>query len=151
MAQVDTITNEYLGRPGDLGHIKYVTDSAANDSDKTITVPAGKVWYVLNIYASLVCTAAAGNRLMALIVSDSNGTEIYRNAAVAAQIADATEFYAWLPQIGTPAETVATYHHLPFPFTYLPGGSTLRIWDNAAIAAATDDLTINMIVVEYGG
>src|SRR3990167_2729681 len=151
MAQVDTITNEYIGKPGDHGHIKYVTDSAANDSDKTITVPAGKIWYVLNMYGSRVATATAGNRLMALIVSDGNATEIYRNAAAAVQIENATEYYAWLPQIGTPAETVATFHHLPLPFTYLPAGSTLRIYDNAAIAAAADDLTINMIVVEYGG
>lgn len=151
MSQAVTATNEFLGKPGDHGHIKYVTDSAANDSDKTITVPAGVVWYVLNIYASLATSADAGNRLMALIVSDGNGTEVYRNAAANVQTASTTEYYAWMAQIGAPAETVATFHHLPFPFTYLPAGSTLRVYDNAAVAATADDLTVNMIVVEYAG
>ena len=151
MAQAETITNEYLGKPGDHGHLKFITDAALNDSDKTLTVTSGKVWYVLHIYAKLISDANAGNRLMALIVADPNAVEIYRNAAVNVQIANATEYYAWMPQIGTPAETVPTFHHLPFPFTYLPGGSTIRVYDNAAIAAATDDLTINALVVEYDG
>lgn len=151
MSQVETVTNEFVGKPGDHGQLKYVTDSAANDSDKTITVPAGKVWHVLHVYASLATSADVGNRLMAMIVADGNATEIYRNAAAAVQTAGTTEYYAWMPQIQTPAETVATFHHLPLPFTYLPPASTMRIYDNAAVAAAADDMTINMIVMEYAG
>ena len=149
MAQTASTTNQFL-RPGQAGHLRVISETVANDSNKTITVTTARVWQVLAVYASLVTTATVGNRLMALIVGDGTN-EIYRNAAANVQVASVTEYYAWLPQVAVPAETVATFHHLPFPFSYLAGGSTLQVYDNAAIDAAADDLTINMLVVEYEG
>src|SRR3990167_6130679 len=150
MGQAVSTTNQFI-RSDHAGHLRVVSDVALNDSDKTLTVTAGRVWYVLYIYAKLIASATVGNRLMSLIVADAAAVELYRNAAAAVQGASATEYYAWLPQIATPAETVATFHHLPLPFTYLPAGYTLRVYDNAAIDAAADDLTLSMLVVEYEG
>lgn len=149
MAQVETDSNLFLRPSGDRAQLIEVADTAANDSDKTLTVTTGKVWHVLHLYAKLVTTATVGNRQIVLIVSDATGTELYRNSAVAVQTASATEYYYWGWPIQTPAETVATFHHLPFPFTYLPGGSTIRVDDSADVDAAADDLTLNMLVLEY--
>ena len=44
------------------GKLKAIDDEALNDSDKTITVPAGKRWLVLSVNVELTATATVGNR-----------------------------------------------------------------------------------------
>ena len=150
MSQTESITNEYLG-PRARGHIRLVQEAVANDSDKTLTVTTGKVWEILHIYASLVTSADVGNRQIQLIAADDSANEIYRMNAADVQAANTTNYYHFSPRIAAAAETIATFHTIPLLTTILPGGYTLRIYDSAAIAAAADDLTINMLVIEYEG
>ena len=150
MAQVNGISNEYLG-PRSRGHLVTVTDSAANDSNKTLTVTTGKVWEVAYINATLVTTATVGNRQIQMIVKDPDAVEIYRMNAVDVQAASTTNYYHFSPRIAAAAETVATFHTIPILTVLLLPGSTIRIYDSAAVAAAADDMTIAGLVLEYEG
>jgi hypothetical protein len=145
MAQASSTTNAYWGNK--RAHLRLVSDVAANDSDKTLTVPDGKIWEVLYLTASLAATADVGNRQMTVIVSDGTSSIGYCQAADV-QVASATEYYNFGPY-GTASESPAGYHFVPLPHYILPPGYTLRVYDSAAIAAAADDLTIYMLVAEY--
>jgi hypothetical protein len=147
MAQAISTTNAGIN-PNRRGHVRQVSDTAANDSDKTLTVPAGKLWQVEWVYASLATSADVGNRQVDLIVGDGTNA-LGTSSATAVQTASGTEYYHWTPRINTPNETVATQHWLVLPCSLLPPGYTIRIYDSAAVAAAADDLTIRMIVTEY--
>ena len=147
MVQAQTNTNQWHD-PELPRQFVQVTETAANDSNKTLTVPAGVVWEVLHVYASLVATATAGNRNMRLIIGDGSN-ELARSDASAVQIANATEYYHWNPTYHTPAETVATQHTIPLPISWLPAGYTVQVLDSAAVDAAADDLTIRVHAIEH--
>ena len=150
MAQVNTALNLSLDGESQ-GQLVTVTDSTADDSDKTITVPDGKIWDIVYLNATLVASADVGNRQIRVLVKNAAGTEVYRQNSAAVQVASATEFYHFNPRLGTVAETVATFHTIPLLTALLPSGFTIQISDSAAIAAAADDLTISGLVVEYDG
>jgi len=123
-------------------------DTALNDSDKTITVPAGKVWRVLYAFASLISTATVGNRQMQMDVQDDSSNVMGQSSALNVQVASVTENYHWRMSRNTATEDVATEHYMPLPAEYLPAGYVMRIYDSAAIDAAADDLTIRVLVEE---
>ena len=147
MAQSTTNTNAWFN-PNRPGALKLVTDEALNDSDKTIIVPAGEIWQLLSVYAELIATGDAGNRQVELHVRDDSQDVIGIFPAAAVQIASATEYYNW-GVAGDLLETVATYHYLPLAPTVLPPSYEMRIFDSAAIQAAADDLTIQILVLAY--
>ena len=146
MAQASSTTNAYW-QHGKRGHLRLISDVAANDSDKTLTVPAGKVWEVLWMSCSLATTADVGNRVMSILVGDGTSTVGYCKAADV-QAASVTEYYNF-GGYGTASESPATYHFIPLPQYILPAAYTLRVYDSAAVAAAGDDLTIYAMVAEY--
>lgn len=149
MAQATTRTGAYFN-PNRPGEFIQVTDTAANDSDKTITVPAGKVWEVLYVFASLVTTATIGNRQIQLDLRDDSDNVMGQSSALNVQTASGTESYHWRPSNNTATEDVATEHWMPLPDArFLPPGYDMRIYDSAAIDAAADDLTIRMQVIQY--
>jgi hypothetical protein len=126
------------------------SDGAANDSDKTITVPSGKIWEIISIWIELVTTADAGNRQMQIDIRDDGDDVIYSLLAKNVQVASQTEHYACSQNGQEPAETVAGKHFIPIPVgLMLPAGYNVRIYDSAAIAAAADDMVIQMIVNQY--
>jgi len=148
MAQASSVTNCFTQlQPG---HLRLISDVAADDSDKTLTVPATAFWEILWISASLASTATAGNRNMRVAVANPAGTVIDTIDADSVQTASGTEYYHW-GYFGAAVETPATHHYIPLPTTILPASYTIRIYDSAAVAAAADDLTVNMLVVEYPG
>jgi hypothetical protein len=143
MAQVTT----YAGRNfrQDAGAQRFTsTDSAADDSDKTITVPTGEVWRVENVFVTNVTSADAGNRQMTVLVADPAAVTLLIAKAVAVQTASGTEYYNFSPTYGTATETPATFHFIPLPTCTLDAGATIRVYDSAAIAAAADDMTVTV-------
>ena len=147
MAQSTTNLNNWL-RPNRSGQFVQIDDAAANDSDKTITVTAGKVWHVLYAFASLASTATVGNRQIQMDVGDGTNV-IGQSSALNVQVASLTENYHWRPDRNTATEDVATEHYMPLPSDWLPAGYTMRFYDSAAIDAAADDLTVRIIALEY--
>lgn len=130
------------------GQLFVALDAAANDSDKTITVPAGQTWDVHNVHVTLAATADVGNRQLVLIVGDGTNTLGTYNT-VAVQAASTTEYYNFAPYYGTATETPAGFFCTPMPVHVLSEGWTIRVYDSAAIAATADDLTVAVTGIAY--
>lgn len=129
--------------------LREITDIALNDSAKTITVPENKTWRILYGNFVLVTTATAGNRIIRVDILNNSGSVLYTTFAANVQVASTTEDYS-LGRFATAAEPRAGSHELPIPGDlFLPAGFQISIKDEAAIAAAADDLTIHLLVEEY--
>lgn len=125
------------------------SDTAADDSDKTFTVPAATSWRLLSVYAKLVSDATVGNRQLDVLVTDASDNELAKFVAGAVQAASLTRTYLFAPQ--HPQETAFTNALMLRALAgdlVLPAGFKVRIFDSAAIAAATDDLTLRLLVEE---
>jgi len=144
--------------PWGKGTPTWYRDAAANDSDKSFTVPTGKVRRLLSVHAEIECTATVGNRVLSVTLTD--GTNTLWTSRVTGSIA-ATQFGAILiyPEATTDATNLMRklsntgnvnvsliYPCAPF---VLPAGYVLRVYDAAAIDAAGDDLTVVLHYVEY--
>ena len=127
--------------------LTLAADITANDSDKTITVPAGAQWHLMSLYVQLVTTATVGNRQVDVLITDASDNPIYRYKAGAVQAASLTREYIFAPQ--HPQETAFTGTTMLRAFAdhlVLLAGWKLRIYDSAAIDAAADDLTVRYLV-----
>jgi hypothetical protein len=126
------------------------SEETLNDSDKTLTVPAGSEWEVLSIYVELVTTATVGNRQMAIYFTDEADDIIGQVRAGAVQAASLTRFYqfaAGLPDLAAFRDTDWLSTPLPAGLV-LPAGYKIRVFDKAAIDAAADDMDVQVMVKE---
>ena len=124
-------------------------DAALNNSNKTVTVPANKQWFVKSIYAKLISTATVGNRQLDVNITDDSDNVLLKYKAGAVQAASLTEEYVFAPS--HPQETGFTANVMLRALgenIVLPAGYKIRIYDSAAIDAAADDLTIRILVDE---
>jgi len=120
-------------------------DATDNDSDKSIAVPGNELWKVLSACVFLDTSADAGNRIMTVEIINADGDVIKHVTAGAVQAANTSVDYCFAQ--GTYRETTVVNGTLqiPFPFEmYLLPGFALRFYDSAAIAAAADDMTVNL-------
>lgn len=147
MAQVNTNTDAYQGRK--VGHLLLVTDTADDDSDKTLTVPARVVWQVVCLYAHYNATAVVGNRRLAVYILDDSANVVSASPVYAAQVASSTRRYTFSPNTSQAQEPYAGYMSSPFPAQILPAGYGVRVWDVSAIDPAADDMYLYMEVWEY--
>ena len=132
--------------PWGKGTPAWVRDATANDSDKSFTVPAGKVWRLISVFASMSTTATVGNRT--LVVSITDGTNIvYRSNAFGNQAASTTFLYNLFPESISQLTTGVQFQ--PIPGELLTAGYIIRVSDYAVIDAAADDLTVVLHYVEY--
>lgn len=135
-----------------IAPIYTIFDDTANSSDKTYTVPAGEMWKMCQAFATLVTTAAVGNRQIRFAVTDEIGNQIGYLAAGATQAASQTRAYGFMQGIYREASFIDNMIQVPIPIDlYLQAGSTIRFWDSAAIAPAADDMTISMTVQRFKG
>lgn len=147
-----------VDKPWGRGRVVWTRDAVANDSDKSFTVPTGKIWALKFIEATIVTTATVGDRLLSVgITNGANYVFTGLNTASIAASKAATIFL--VPAFGA----VSTSGHrrldnfggsdvgndFTLPELFLPAGYVIRIWDSAAIDAAADDLTIVLHYVEY--
>jgi hypothetical protein len=121
------------------------SEAAANDSDKTFTVPADYEYKLANAFITLVTTADAGNRQLVLEITD--GTNVIAQFRVGVvQAASLTRYY----NIGVGVQDLAAFRDTDYLSTQIPdlllkAAYTVRIYDKAAIAAAADDMTVRLI------
>lgn len=147
--------------PWGKGTPKWEYDATANDSDKTFTVPAGKVRQLLSLEACLKATATVGNRFLQISMTDGTNS-IYRwqNSSAIAASQQGTVYMAANVTPGVvskrgldgaePGAGQATAVAVPCPdMMILTAGYTVRVWDTAAIDPAADDLTVVLHYVEY--
>src|SRR3972149_4756849 len=131
-----------MGRTTRFPNIVQQADAALNDSDKTLTVPAGKAWAVKSVYASLVSTATVGNRQLDVLVTDAADNIVAKFVAGAVQAASLTREYVFAPE--HPQETAFTGGVMLRALSgdmVLPAGYKVRVSDSAALDAPADDLT----------
>lgn len=126
------------------------SDEALNDSDKTFTVPPLTQWKIKWIWVEYISDGNAGNRELVVEIQDDAADVIARIKVSIVQIASITRYYMLAPNVteltafrGTVA---ADYLSTIMPEWVLPAGYIVRIWDSAAIAAATDDMVCQVMV-----
>lgn len=125
-------------------------EETANDSDKTITVTANKIWEILWIWIELTTTATVGNRNLTILVLDDSNDLIYSISLGINHAASLTRNYLFAENLPREAAFFAIdrlYH--PLPKTILPAGYKIRIYDSSAVDAAADDMIIQMMVNEW--
>lgn len=143
MAQVNSYGEPTLR--ADDGYQRFTaTDVAANDSDKTITVPTGQTWLVSNIFVTNVTSADVGNRQITVLVADPAAVALGNVKADSVQAASTTEYYSFTPVAGIATEAPAGYHYASLPSFILDAASTIRVYDSAAVAAGADDMTVTV-------
>lgn len=145
--------------PWGKGTPKWVRDATANDSDKSFTVPAGKIWKLQYVLFQLSASATVGNRYLRLTLSDGTN-EMYSSnvtAAIAAsakgallmQFGSGAVGSSALGLLGTPATTLTSSTETVHADVILAAGSIIRVLDIAKIDAAADDTVFIVHYVEY--
>lgn len=123
-------------------------DVTDNDSDKVFTVPATTEWEVRSIFIKLVSSGTAGNRQITVQFRDGSDNVVMEMRAGIVQTASLTRYYQYgidLPYQTTFVSTDLLLSPLPKDII-LPAGYDIRIWDNAAVDAAADDMHIQMMI-----
>jgi len=123
-------------------------DEAADDSDKSFTVGASTEEQVLWLWVELATTATVGDRQIVVELQDSAADVIAQWRAGAVQAASLTRYYCFAPSnADLTAFRDTDYLMTPIPPTIiLPAGYIIRVYDNNAVAAAADDLVLQMMV-----
>ena len=151
------MTKDY---PWGKGTPTWVQDATANNSDKSFTVPVGKVWKLLSIHAEITCSAKVGSRNLA--VSTTNGADLIniqgRTGGIGAAQVGVLNIFAG----GAFYTAAASYNptlagatpNVAFGASYqpdilLPAGYVIRVYDTGAVDVAADDLTVVLHYVEY--
>lgn len=125
----------------------HILEEALNDSDKSFVVPTGNRYLFHYGQITLISTATAGNRQMALEITDDSAKLVFRSLAGAVQVASLTREYHFAPNVDREAAFVNGQIMVPVPpkLIMLPGW-TMRFYDTAAIDAAADDMTVSVLV-----
>lgn len=122
-------------------------DETVDDSDKSFTVPAGRMWEVTSIWVELISTAAVGNRQIVVEIQDSAADVVLAIAAGAVQAASLTRNYTFAPHMpDLTSFRAADLLMTPIPPLLLSAGFVVRVYDSAAIAAAADDMVVQMLI-----
>ena len=125
-----------------------VADVADNDSDKTLTVPASTTWQPLSLFVTLTTSADVGDRQLAVLfttAADAVLAEVRPNVVQAASVARKYGI-----SLGNPDDSAFYDTDLlrtPLPLMMLPAGYKIRVYDNNAVAAAADDMHIQLTVL----
>lgn len=143
--------------PWGNGTPKWVRDATANDSDKSFSVPAGKVWDIKYIGAHLVASATVGNRTLGLNMTDGANriASSNRTAAITATNSGTLEVGFGNGLSGTTSKqtvvgtTPSVGVQNVLPAMLLPAGFVIQVLDTTAVDAAADDLTVELFYVEY--
>jgi hypothetical protein len=133
-------------------------DAIANDSDKTFTVPTGKIVRPLYIRVQIATSADAGNRI--LQVRMTNGTDgiwagplsanIAANLQGVLMMAPGQAYSTGLQEATQDTQytcNVAVLANLPE--MYLLAGYVINFVEANAVAVGADDMTVTMCYVEY--
>ena len=131
---------------GGFAGLDTTVDEAANDSDKTITVPAGEVWELLAVYVDFTASATVGTRSVILEIRNASAViflSLRQNINISASQHRACTFAPFGNEVAG-AINESTLGALPIGL-YLPTGWDLRVRDFNAIDAAADDLLVRVL------
>ena len=131
----------------EIWRVYQTPEETADDSNKDFTVPVNTEWQILWIWVELTTTNAVGNRQLVIEVLDAAG-DIIGIVAVASvtQAASLARNYLFAPAVpDLLAFRDTDFLSTPIPPTlFLDAGQILRVRDNKAIAAAADDMIVQL-------
>ena len=125
-------------------------DETADDSDKEFTVTVGKEWHLMWLWVEFTSGSVAGNRQIEVQLKDNADDVIMQLQSGVTQATGLTYNYLFAPGCADlTALRDTTYLTTPIPPTIIfPASYDIRVWDNNAVAAAEDDMTLQMMVLE---
>lgn len=128
---------------------RLLSDTAANDSNKSLSYEAGGYWKVSSVRVEYAATATAGNRILEVRFLDSSGDVVYTCYYATAITANQTVVMNFSPGATTVAATSGGAEGSQHIAEYLPpGGGSIQVIDSAAVAAAADDVVVHAVLVE---
>lgn len=133
---------------------KVTIDATANDSDKAIAVPSGKVWKIENVFVSLTTSGTAGNRTITVEIRDASSNVLFKVSALINQAASLTRTYCFAP--GFPHETSGggpgNDHVLsPMPEIWMDATWDVHVYDESAVDPTADDMDVRITYLEVTG
>jgi hypothetical protein len=131
-----------------MNTVKVKSDVVVNQSSKTIVVSKNQSWAINSIFATLASTATVGNRQIRLSILTDADVLLYSVDAISTQAASLTYKYAFLPGAANEDQHAKLWNVCRLPLdTVLPAGYKIKIEDTAAIDAAADDMTVQVMYV----
>jgi hypothetical protein len=111
----------------------------------TVTISQfGEDTYILSVAVSFTSSATVGNRQLILQVLDSASNVLSTYSAGAVQAASLTNRYNFMPCGAREAAFVNSEINIPIPFDLIvPSGGSIKISDQANIAAGVDTMVVN--------
>ena len=129
--------------------IKFFIDAVVNDSDKSFTVPTGKIWKVRGVHVLLSTTVTVGNRQMAVHFLPDGTNPISILMAGLTQAASLNVFYIYADMGIQETATISGRVKCPMQTISLPAGAVITVSDVNAVAAAADDMTVTILYEEF--
>ena len=128
-----------------LPSIENDRDAGSNDSDKTLTVPAGELWHVVGVFVDFSATATAGTRLVWLEIRDDSDVVHLTYRSPAGISANQQRIWTWQAGASDYNSFAGTLTHMSLSNElWLPEGWDLRVYDQAAIEPNGDDMVISV-------
>ena len=127
--------------------VSLLSNETADDSDKSFTVPANTEYQILWVWVELVTTATVGDRQLVLEIQDAAADVIGRIIPAEVQAASLSREYMFAPALADQLTgwRDATWLMCPIPSTqFMSAGQILRVYDNNAVAAAADDMVVQV-------
>ena len=130
--------------------VSHQFDAATNDSDKSFVVPDNEMWELNFAHVLFTSTATVGNRQILMELIDADNNIVLDLAAGALQAASLVRHYAFLQGIYRETSFVDNEIQVPLPQAgFLLPGWTLRVYDENAVDAAADDMTVSFQYRKY--
>lgn len=120
-------------------------DVTLNDSDKTITVPANRLWWIHLIHIDFTSSAVGGDRVIRMFITTDGTNSVLSHQLPLTQAASLIRRYTFAPTYPENTSFNGFDALLPLPSRLLiPAGGTLRILDNSLIDPTADDMLIRI-------
>jgi len=151
---------KFEGYPWKNGTSNWIRDVLSPLNTKSYTVPAGKIRVYDYIAAQLSTSADAGNRRFCVLILDATGNILHQPAYTPAVVASKKAVVLLFPSASY-SVTATVVHRLDaftdpdialmdsVPAYHLSAGETLKIYDQANVAAAADSMVIALHYMEY--
>lgn len=123
------------------------SDTSANDSDKTIAVPADKEWFIQSILVELSASSSAGDRKMVIEILNGSADVVQVIIHNESSHPEDEEWHYSYSRIGsTGSATIGSVFVVMTNIDglILPGGYSLHIYDAAAIDPSADDMIVHV-------
>lgn len=125
-------------------------DVTLNDSDKTFTVPASRIWHLHTVHVNLTATATSGNRRIVIEIRDDSDNifAFYRTEEVAPQTFQRIYTFSHIGFHDNTLIVLNLLEALPDNLI-LPAGWDVHIYDIDAVDPTADDMIVGLTYNEF--